>query len=258
LTASEGGTARAWDATTGEPVSPWLRHNAPVSDASFSPDDQRLVTVSEDRTARLWDVKSGLPLSEPLRHSRPVRVAQFSPDGKKVATGAFAPDYPGHIWQVPSIDSRVPPWLPALAEAVAGLPIRTRGVSSPVSEGDFDNLRDQVNGLAEQEGFNRVARWFFADRLARTVSPFQTATVAEYVHRRIEENIRPGLEQAIRLDPANSMALGRLAKAILQDAPPEAKADASNLARLALRFDSNQGDAREVLARIGSDTSTAK
>jgi len=236
-----------------------MEHDRAVLDASFSPNDQRVVTVSEDRTVHLWDIETGLPLSEPLRHSRPVRVAEFSPDGKKVATGAFAPDYPGHIWQVPSVDSEVPQWLPALAEAVAGLPIRTRGVSSLVSEGDFDKLRDQVNGLAEQQGFNQMARWFFADRLARTASPLQTATVADYVHRRIEESIRPGLEQAIRLDPANSIALGRLAKAILEeDASPEAKADASNLARLALRFDSNQGDAREVLARIGSDTSTAK
>ena len=259
VTASADHTARIWDPMSGEPLTAPMEHGRTVLDASFSPDDQRIVTVSEDRTARLWDVKSGLPLSEPLRHNRPVRVAQFSPDGEKVATGAFALDYPGHIWQVPSIDSRIPPWLPALAEAVAGLPIRTRGVSSPVSEGDFDNLRVQVNGLAEQEGFNRVARWFFADRLARTVSPFQTATVADYVHRRIEENIRPGLEQAIRLDPANSIALGRLAKAILRDdASQEGKADASNLARLALRSDPSQEDARQVLVRLGSDNATAR
>jgi dipeptidyl aminopeptidase/acylaminoacyl peptidase len=252
VTASADHTARIWDAITGEPLTAPMEHNRDVLDASFSPNDRRVVTVSEDRTVRLWDPETGLPLSEPLRHSRPACVAQFSPDGKEVATGVFAPDYPGHIWQVPSVDSEVPAWLPALAEAVAGLTTRTRGISNPVSEGAFNKLRDQVNGLPQQEGFNRVARWSFADRMARTISPFQTATVAEYVHRRIEENIRPGLEQAIRLDPANATALGRLAKVILEkDTSADAKADATNLARQALRFDPNQSDAREVLARLG-------
>src|SRR5262249_25647982 len=152
-----------------------------------SPNDKRVVTVSEDRTVRLWDPETGLPLSEPLRHARPVCAAQFSPDGKRAATGVFAADYPGHIWQLPAVDSEVPAWLPTLAEAVAGLSTRTRGISNPVSEDACNKLRDQVKGLVEQEGFSRVARWFFADRTARTVSPFQTTTVAEYVHRRIEE-----------------------------------------------------------------------
>src|SRR4029077_746895 len=120
-------------------------------------------------------------------------VAQFSPDGRRIATGAFARDYPCHIWQIPAVDSDIPAWLPALAETVAGLPIRTRGVSTPVAEGDFNTLRDQVNNLVQQEGFSRVARWFFADRMARTVSPFQSATVAEYIQRRIDENLRTGL-----------------------------------------------------------------
>jgi cytochrome c-type biogenesis protein CcmH/NrfG len=75
----------------------------------------------------------------------------------------------------------------------------------------------------------------------------------------MEENIRPGLEQVIRLDPTNSTALVSLAKAILKDdASAEAKADASNLARLALRFDPSQADAREVPVRIGTDKSGAK
>jgi WD40 repeat protein len=259
VTASADHTARIWDATTGEPLTAPLEHDHDVLDASFSPNDQRVVTGSHDRTARLWDPATGLPLSEPLRHTRPLNVVQFSPDGKKVATGAFARDYPCRIWQLPSVDSDVPPWLPALAEAVAGLTTRTRGISNPVSEADFNKLRDQVNSLVQQDDFSRVARWFFADRMARTVSPFQTATVAEYIHRRIEDNIRPGLEQVIRLDPANSIALGRLAKAILEEtASPDGKADASNLARLALRFDPSQGDAREVLVRVASNNSSAK
>jgi eukaryotic-like serine/threonine-protein kinase len=253
VTGSADHTARIWDALSGEPLTVPMEHDREVLDVSFSPNDQRVVTVSEDRTARLWDLETGLPLSEPLRHSRPICVAQFSPDGKTIATGAFAPDYPGLIWQVPSVDSAVPQWLPALAEAVAALPIRTRGTSSPVSEGDFDKLRSQIKALDGDDGLSQIAQWFFADRLSRTVSPFQKATVAEYIRRRVEENIRPGLEQVVRLDPTNSVALGRLAKAILQeDDSPEAKADAANLAHLALRFDPGQNEARTILGQIAA------
>jgi hypothetical protein len=128
-----------------------------------------------------------------------------------------------------------------------------------VSESDFTKLLAQVNSLSNEEAFSHVVRWFLADRLARKVSPFQTATVTEYIRRRIDENIRPGLEQVIRLDPANSLALARLAKAILgSDASPQAKADASNLARLALRFDPEQNEAREVLVWTESNNSTVK
>ena len=67
--------------------------------------------------------------------------------------------------------------------------------------------------------------------------------------------MRSGLEQAIRLDPANTIALAHLARAILQDdASAEGKADAEHLARLALQFDSQQDEARKILAQIEAGT----
>lgn len=59
LTGCAGGTARLWDAATGKPIGPALRHNDWVVGAAFSPDGRTLLTGSSDGTARLW------PLAEP-------------------------------------------------------------------------------------------------------------------------------------------------------------------------------------------------
>src|SRR5208337_5627067 len=54
VTASGNGTARVWDAATGEAVGQPLRHDGSVTRAAFSPDGKWVVTASSDGTARLW------------------------------------------------------------------------------------------------------------------------------------------------------------------------------------------------------------
>src|SRR5262249_34734021 len=88
VTASPDGTARLWDARTGEPRGAPLRHEGGVMQAAFSPDSRQVVTASLDRTARLWEVEGGRPRGAPLRHRGPVRSVAFSPDGRTVLTGS--------------------------------------------------------------------------------------------------------------------------------------------------------------------------
>src|SRR5262249_25913175 len=100
VTASPDGTARLWDALTGEPRGAPLRHEGSVTQAAFSPDSRHVITASLDRTARLWEVEGGRPNGAPLRHSGPVRSVAFSPDGRTVLTGSncgFA-----QVWEVAS------------------------------------------------------------------------------------------------------------------------------------------------------------
>jgi Tfp pilus assembly protein PilF len=104
--------------------------------------------------------------------------------------------------------------------------------------------------MSGNDNFSRLAGWFFADRTTRTISPFQSETAAEYVNRRIEENSRASLEEAVRLDPTNALALARLATIIRQtDSLPGSLADANNLARRAMRFDPHQRVAGEILTQ---------
>ena len=96
LTASEDGTARVWNATTGEPVGKALAHGDAVTAAAFSPDATRVVTASEDNTARVWVASTGAPVSGELRHAAAVTAAGFSPDGTRVITASK--DSTAQIW----------------------------------------------------------------------------------------------------------------------------------------------------------------
>ena len=61
LTWSRDGTARLWDAATGQQQGPALRHEGTVGGAAFSPDQRRVLTWSEG-TARLWDIGDDIDL----------------------------------------------------------------------------------------------------------------------------------------------------------------------------------------------------
>ena len=60
LTGCADGTARLWDASTGQPIGPPMRHENGVEAVAFSPDGTTVLTGSIDNTARLWDVDTEL------------------------------------------------------------------------------------------------------------------------------------------------------------------------------------------------------
>jgi WD40 repeat protein len=93
-TASDDGTARVWDAVTGEAVTT-LNHDGWVSAVSFSPDGSRVATASDDGTGRVWDAVTGEAIAT-LNHDGWVSAVSFSPDGSRVATASA--DGTGQVW----------------------------------------------------------------------------------------------------------------------------------------------------------------
>ncbi len=85
-TASADGTARIWDARTGEQITVCAGHADQVRGPAFSPDGRRLATVSADGTARIWDASTGEQVAVLTGHAGSVLAAAFSPDGARVAT----------------------------------------------------------------------------------------------------------------------------------------------------------------------------
>ena len=57
--ASEQGTVRLWDVTTGGSRGSLTGHTDRIRALAFSPDGKTLVTGSDDRTVKLWDVATG-------------------------------------------------------------------------------------------------------------------------------------------------------------------------------------------------------
>src|SRR5207248_125719 len=82
VTGSDDGTARVWDAATGEPVGPMLLHNGTVIQALFSPDGKHVLTGDLAGRAKLWS-RSQPPTSHRFHHHHLVPPAEFlSEDGK--------------------------------------------------------------------------------------------------------------------------------------------------------------------------------
>ena len=89
-TSSRDGSARLWDAASGEPVSGELRHTAgAVQRLAFSPDGRRLLTFSADvpANATLWEVPSGRRIAA-LPQTESALIGAFSPDGEHCVTVA--------------------------------------------------------------------------------------------------------------------------------------------------------------------------
>jgi eukaryotic-like serine/threonine-protein kinase len=88
VTASADGTARIWNAETGEPIGTPLRHSNQVLRVAFSSLNDTVATASLDGTARVWDANSGQPRTPVLQHAKAVRWVHFSPDGRRLATAS--------------------------------------------------------------------------------------------------------------------------------------------------------------------------
>lgn len=95
LTGSSDGTARLWNAQSGEPLGPPMVHDGSVNAVAFSPDGLTILTGSSDHTARLWRTKSGGPIVT-LQHDESVNAVAFNPNGHTVLTGSD--DRTAQIW----------------------------------------------------------------------------------------------------------------------------------------------------------------
>lgn len=85
LTASDDGTAKVWDAATGEELTALSANEDEVIDAEWSPDGFYIVTANGDNAARIWNAGTGEMLAV-LSHPDLVVDVEWSPDGKRIVT----------------------------------------------------------------------------------------------------------------------------------------------------------------------------
>jgi len=86
--ASDDGTVRLWDATTGRPSGTLKGHQDRVRGVAFSPSGHQLASASDDGTVRLWDPATNQLIIVLRGHQGPVNGVAFSPDGRQLASGS--------------------------------------------------------------------------------------------------------------------------------------------------------------------------
>src|SRR5207248_243872 len=129
LTGSQDGLARFWDARSGQPLSPWLRHEGPVTLAAFGADGRLAATASFDGTVRLWDAATGEAVGPALRHGAAVVSVEFSADTHRLLTASK--DGTVCLWDV-SPDRRPIADLIELAQFLAAHRIDATGTLAPL------------------------------------------------------------------------------------------------------------------------------
>lgn len=210
------GWARVWSVEKGFPMTGPLQHQEGVVAVSFSTDGRRLVTASYDKSARVWDVPSGQPVGEPLLHEGFVTAASYDPLNQRVLASTW--DGEARIWEFPEDAAPVPPWLADLGEAVGGRSLNEADVFENVPLDKLLRLRERINHAVVDDAHVRFARWFFARRSSRAISPGSSISVPDYVARRIQEATRVSLENACRADPGNQQAW-KLLRALKDGSP---------------------------------------
>jgi WD40 repeat protein len=119
VTTSSDGTARVWDAATGQVQLTLTGHTGWVRGGGFSPDGTRIVTAGDDGTARVWDAATGQQTGWELQHLPDGELSVWSvPDRRLLGATPGAWRWLGYVATVDGVrvvlPAETPGPLPAL------------------------------------------------------------------------------------------------------------------------------------------------
>lgn len=228
-TASNNGVMHIWEANTGKSAGPLLRHDDSIFSVAFGPDSRRVVTAGRDGSAVVWDAKAGTRVGAPLRHDDAVISGKFSPDGRWVVTASA--DATARLWPVSADLETDGSRLAQALQALSGVEIDSSGQLRELPLEEQLAMRDDLRRSATgNTAFDQVIRWHFADPYERTLSPFATPTVPQFIESAIafaleedregddrSELRRQTLEDAYRTDPGHPLIL--LALSVFEEHP---------------------------------------
>lgn len=82
-----GGTARFYDAFTGEERQRLYAHRDTIANLEFSPDGALLATASRDQSVKIWDIDKGVQVTSYVDLGDRIQDIEFSPDGEYLLIG---------------------------------------------------------------------------------------------------------------------------------------------------------------------------
>jgi WD40 repeat protein/tRNA A-37 threonylcarbamoyl transferase component Bud32 len=83
----DDGSARVWDAATGQELPALHGHRGPVHAVAFSPDGRYLATASQDGAVWVWDASTGEQVRALRNHAGAVRSLAYSREGRLASAG---------------------------------------------------------------------------------------------------------------------------------------------------------------------------
>jgi len=98
VTTSLDGTARIWDAQTGDALFTLEGHDGRVNIALYSPDGAQVATAGEDGTLHIWDSQTGEIIRTIEANSGSIESFAWSPNNKRIISGQK--DGSIRIWKV--------------------------------------------------------------------------------------------------------------------------------------------------------------
>jgi len=84
--AAEDGTAKVWDARSGEQLVEYTGHPHMVFAVAWNPAGTLIASGGEDQDIHVWNAATGRLESRLVRHTSAVRSIRWSPDGKRLAS----------------------------------------------------------------------------------------------------------------------------------------------------------------------------
>ncbi len=98
VTGGSDGSARIWDARTGQPTEAVLNQGSRIHRIVFSPDSRAIATAGlSDGAARIWNTSTAEAITPILRHGNAVHQIAFSPDGRALVTASE--DGTARLWR---------------------------------------------------------------------------------------------------------------------------------------------------------------
>lgn len=106
-----------------------------------------------------------------------------------------------------------PDWLLRLSEALSGYRLNQQGILEPTEldrAKTIAQIREDLKHLPDQEDGVRWGRWLLSERTNRTISPFSSLTVSEYINNLIDDPTKDSLESAEQLAAGNAELMQRI------------------------------------------------
>ena len=172
------GYTQVWDAASGAAITQPLVGEDELHEVTLSPDGTLVCATERSGRARVWSIATGRECIDPLPHDTSAWSAWFSSDGKRLLTVADGALQFHELWD---LGVPVPLWLPDLAEAIGGFAVNDNGVAVAVEHQlqALEKVRAAIAAASGDDPHLKWARWFFADRRQRTISPFSERTMSE-------------------------------------------------------------------------------